>query len=128
MKFSFEFIIDPANKLLICEAFGVTSEVKELEHMLKSIVKMAGENQLQRIVLDSTKLNILCSSQQIAKLMISIQENDLIGNMIIASIVNFELNINNLIEGMAEKLSLSIKNFATRSEAMLWLLFDKERD
>jgi hypothetical protein len=128
MKFSFEFIIDPANKLLICEAFGVTSEVKELEHMLKSIVKMAGENQLQRIVLDSTKLNILCSSQQIAKLMISIQENDLIGNMRIAGIVNFELNINNLIEGMAEKLSLSIKNFATRSEAMLWLLFDKERD
>jgi hypothetical protein len=128
MKFSFEFIIDPANKLLICEVFGVTSEVIELEHMLKSIVKMAGENQLQRIVLDSTKLNILCSSQQIAKLMISIQENDLIGNMRIASIVNFELNINNLIEGMAEKLSLSIKNFATRSEDMLWLLFDKERD
>jgi hypothetical protein len=29
---------------------------------------------------------------------------------------------------MAEKLSLSIKNFETRSEAMLWLLFDEERE
>lgn len=125
MKFSFEFIIDPANKLLICDAFGEVREVVDLEHMIKTIVKMAGKNQVTNIVLDCTNFRILCSNQDIAQLMITTHENDWIGNLKIAMIINSELNIYNVIEGLAEKLFLSIKNFETRSEAMLWLLFNK---
>jgi hypothetical protein len=125
MKFSFDIIVDPANKLLICEAFGEVVDVVDLEHMLKTVVKMAGKNQVKHIVMDSTQLEIHCSNQEIAQLLIITQENDWLGNLKIAMIIKPELNIYNVIEGLAEKLSLLIKNFETRSEAMLWLLFDK---
>jgi hypothetical protein len=125
MKFSFDTIVDPANKILICEAFGEVREVLDLEHMLKTVVKMAGKNQLKNIVMDSTQLKIHCSNQEIAQLLSITQENDWLGNLKIAMIVKPELNIYNVIEVLAEKLSLLIKNFETRSEAMLWLLFDK---
>lgn len=128
MKFSFEFIVDPANKLLICEAFGEVDELVDLEHMIKMIVKMAGKNQVKNIVLDSTEFKILCTSIEIVELMITVQKNGWLGELKIARIVKPEHNIHNVIEVMAEKLSLSIKNFETRSEAMLWLLFDKVRD
>jgi hypothetical protein len=125
MNFSFEFIVDPANKLLICEAFGEVRDVVDLEHMIKTIVKMAGKNQVKCIVLDCTKFKILCSNPDIVQLMITTQESDWLGNLKIALIIKSELNIYNVIEGLAEKLFLSIKNFETRSEAMLWLLFNK---
>jgi hypothetical protein len=128
MKFSFEFTVDPANKLLICEAFGDVCEIVDLEHMLKTIVKMAGKNQVKNIVLDSTQFSILCSKVEIAKLLITIEESGLFGGLKIAMIVKPGLNTQNIIEGIANKLFLSIKNFETRSQAMLWLLFDKERD
>ena len=126
MKCSLEFVVDPANKLLICEAFGEVREIVDLEHMLKTIVKMAGKNQVNNIVLDSTEYKIICSNVEIAKLLVSIQESGLLGGLKIARIVKSDININNVIEGLAEKLSLSIKNFESRSKAMLWLLFDKE--
>lgn len=128
MKFSYKFVVDPANKLLICEAFGEAHEIADLEHMLKTIVKIAGKNQVKNIVLDSTEFTILCTNVEIAKLMISIQENGWLGDLKVARIVNPELNVQNVIEGLAENLSLLIKNFETRSEAMLWLLFDKVSD
>lgn len=128
MKFSFEFTVDPANKLLICEAFGEVCEVVDLQHMIKTIVKMAGKNQVGNIVLDCTHFKILCSNSEISQLMITTQENDWLGNLKIAMIMKSELNIYNVIEGLAEKLSLSIKHFDERSEAMLWLLFDKVRE
>ena len=128
MKFSYKFVVDPANKLLICEAFGEAHEIADLEHMLKTIVKIAGKNQVKNIVLDSTEFTILCANVEIAKLMISIQENGWLGDLKIARIVNPDLNVQNVIEGLAENLSLLIKNFETRSEAMLWLLFDKVSD
>jgi hypothetical protein len=128
MKFSFEFIVDPANKLLICEAFGEVFDVVDLEHMLKTIVKMAGKNQVKNIVLDCTTFKILCSNQEIAQLMITTQENDWLSSIKIAMIIKSELNVHNIIEGLAQSLSLPIKNFETRSEAMLWLLFDKVRE
>jgi len=53
------------------------------------------------------------------------QQNNWLGDLKIAMIIKPELNIYNVIEGLAEKLSLYIKNFETRSEAILWLLFDK---
>lgn len=125
MKFSFEFVVDPANKLLICEAFGEARNVIDLEHMIKTIVKIAGKNQVKNIVLDGTEFTILCTNVEIAKLLMTIQENDWLGDLKIARIIKPGINIHNVIEGMAEKLSLSIKNFETRSDAMLWLLFDK---
>jgi hypothetical protein len=128
MKFSLEFIVDPANKLLICEPFGEVSAVVDLEHMLKTIVKMAGKNQVTNIVLDSTELRILCSNVEVAQLMSTIKKNSWFSGLKIAIVVNPELNIHNVIEVMAEKLSLSIKNFETRSDIMLWLLFDKVPD
>lgn len=128
MKFSFEFVVDPANKILICEAFGEVHDVIDLEHMLKTIVKIAGKNQVKNVVLDGTEFTILCTNVEIAQLLMTIQENDWLGDLKIARIINSEMNIHNVIEGMAEKLSLPIKNFETRSEAMLWLLFDKVRE
>jgi hypothetical protein len=128
MKFSFEFITDPANKILICEAFGEVVDVLDLEHMLKTIVKIAGKNQVKNIVLDCTIFKILCSNQEIAQLMITTQENDWLSSLKIAMIIKSELNVHNIIEGLAENLSLPMKNFETRSEAMLWLLFDKVRE
>jgi hypothetical protein len=127
MKFSFEFVVDQANKLLICEAVGEASDIVDLEHMLKTIVKIAGKNQVKNIVLDGTEFTILCSNIEVAKLMITIEENGWLSDLKIARIVKPELNIQNVIEGIADGLSLSIKNFETRSQAMLWLLFDKER-
>jgi len=128
MKFSSKFIIDPANKILICEVFGEARKIDDFEHMIKTIVKMAGKHQMKNIVLDSTEFKILCSNEEITELMINIQENDWLWDLRIARIVKPEFNVHNIIEGMAEKLSLSIKNFETRSESMLWLLFNKVRD
>ena len=128
MKFSYKFIVDPANELLICEAFGEAREIVDLEHMLKTIVKTAGKNQIKNIVLDSTEFELLCCNTEITQLMITIKENGWLGELKVAMIVNPQRTRQNVIEGMAKKLSLSIKNFETRSEAMLWLLFDKERE
>lgn len=125
MKFTFEFIVDPANKLLICEVFGEANEIVELEHLIKTIVKMAGKNQVKNVVLDVTQFTISCANIEIAKLMMTVQENGWLGELKIARIINSESNVHNIIEGLAEKLSLSIMNFESRSEAMLWLLFDK---
>ncbi|WP_339719856.1 hypothetical protein [uncultured Paraglaciecola sp.] len=128
MKFSYNFIVDPANKILICETFGEARELVDLEHLLKTIVKMAGKNQVKNVVLDNTEFRLLFSNIEIAKLLITVQENGWLGGLKVARIVKPEMNIENVIEGLAESLSLSIKNFETRSEAMLWLLFDKVRD
>jgi hypothetical protein len=127
MKFSFEFEVDQANKLLICEVYGEVSEVVDFEHMLKTIVKMAGKNQVKNVVLDVTAFTILFTNVEIANLMITFQENDWLGDLKIAKIIDPALNIHNVIQGLAESLSLPIKNFENRREAMLWLLFDKVR-
>jgi hypothetical protein len=60
--------------------------------------------------------------------MITTQENDWLSSLKIAMIIKSELNVHNIVEGLAENLSLPIKNFETRNEAMLWLLFDKVRE
>lgn len=79
-------------------------------------------------MLDCTIFKILCSNQEIAQLMITTQENDWLSSLKIAMIIKSELNVHNIIEGLAENLSLTIKNFETCSDAMLWLLFDKVRE
>lgn len=128
MAFTYEFIVDPANKILICEVFGETHEIVDLEHMLKTVVKMAGKNQVKNVVLDSTQFKLLFSTSQMAKLLITVQENGWLGGLKVARIVKTEINIENVVEVLAESLSLPVKNFETRSEAMLWLLFDKLSD
>lgn len=128
MKFSYNFVVDSANKILICEAFGEAHQIVDLEHMLKSIVKMAGKNQVNNIVLDSTEFKLHCSNIDIANLLITVQENGWLKGLKLARIVKSDLNIENVIEGLAESLALPIKNFETRSEAMLWMLFDKVSD
>ncbi|MBL4632105.1 MAG: hypothetical protein JKY14_13495 [Paraglaciecola sp.] len=57
--------------------------------------------------------------------MVTVQENACLDGLKVARIVESKLNVHNVIEDLAEKLFLSIRNFETRSEAMLWLLFDK---
>ena len=128
MAFTYEFIVDPANKILICEVFGETQEIVDLEHMLKTVVKMAGKNQVKNVVLDSTQFKLLFSTSQMAKLLITVQENGWLAGLKVARIVNTKINIENVVEVLAESLSLPVKNFETRSEAMLWLLFDKLSD
>lgn len=125
MKFSIDFVVDSANKLLICEVVGEVRDVIDFEHMLKTAVKMAGKNQVKNIVLDATEFKILCSNHEIDLLMTDVKENGWISDLKIAGIINPHRNIHNVITVLAEKLSLPIKNFETRSEAMLWLLFDK---
>ena len=128
MKFSFKFVVDSANKLLICEACGDADDIIDIEHMFKTMVKLAAKNNVKNIVLDAIQFKILCSNVEISELMSTIQHKAWLEDFKIAGVVKFERNVQNVIEGLAEKLSLSIKNFETRSEAMLWLLFDKDRD
>ena len=128
MKFSFKSIIDLSNKLLICQAFGEAREVIDIEHILNNIVNMTGENQVENIELDVTMFSNHCANQEVSELMINIQENKWLSDIKIARIIEPGLNIHNLIETMAKKLSLPIKNFEIRSEAMLQLLFDKVRE
>lgn len=79
-------------------------------------------------MLDVTMFSNLCSNQEVSELMINIQGNKWLRDIKIAKIIGPGLNIHNLIETMVKKLSLPIKNFKTRSKAMLWLLFDKVRE
>lgn len=128
MNFTVDFKVDNANKLLICELCGETEQIKELEHLLKTIVKMAGKNSVKNVVVDGKEFKILCPKVEIAKLLITIEESDWLDELKIARIVRPELNVENVIVALAEKLALPIRNFETRSEAMLWLLFDKLAD
>jgi hypothetical protein len=85
--------------------------------MLKNIVKMVGENQVENIVLYVSMylciyvsmFSNLYSNQEVSELMINIQENKWLSGIKIARIIEPGLNIHNLIETMAKKLSLLIK-------------------
>lgn len=125
MNFSFSSTVDAVNNLLICEVRGEVSNVLDIEHMLKTVVKMAGKGQVKNVVLDVTEFSTSCSNIDIAKLMMKMKKQGWLGDLKIARIVCPENNIHPIIDGMAVSLSLPIKNFETRSQAMLWLLFDK---
>ena len=127
MKFSFEYTVDTANKLLICEVRGEVKQILDLEHLLKTTVKMAGKNQVKNVVVDITEFIIHCPNIELAKLLVNTQEQGWLTDMKIAHIIRSERNTHNVIAGLADKFELPIKNFETRSEAMLWLLFDKIR-
>lgn len=125
MEFLFSFEVDPANKILICEAKGTASKIIQVEHMLKNIVKLAGKNQVKNVVLDVTELSLTYGSVCMAKLMMTINEESWLEDLKIARIINFGSNAHNLVGEMSEKYQLPIRNFEDRSAAMMWLLFNK---
>lgn len=125
MKFSFNFKVDSVNNLLICDVQGEVSQIVDVEHMMKHVVKMAGKSQVKNVVLDVTEFSTSCSNIDIAKLMINMEKDGWLGDLKIARVINPENNVHPIIDGMAVSLSLAIKNFESRSQAMLWLLFDK---
>ncbi|MDP5028917.1 MAG: hypothetical protein NWQ54_17045 [Paraglaciecola sp.] len=124
MSLSFTYEVDSANKLLICEATGTVSRVLEIEHMLKSIVKLAGKNQVKNVVLDDTQLIISCSKMSMTTLLLAIKEEGWLTEMKIARLINPQDNTHNLVGEMSERYNLPIKNFDSRSDAMMWLLFN----
>lgn len=124
MNFSFTHELDPANKILICEAKGEIAKRIELEHTLKNIIKLAGKNQVSNVVFDVTELSITCSSIDISNMLMDVNELELLGDIKIARVTSGGQNSQNLLGEIAQNLSLSIRNFETRSEALLWLLFN----
>lgn len=124
MNFSFTHQVDPANKLLICESKGEIVKRLELEHTLKNIIKLAGKNQVSNVIFDVTELSIRCSSIEISNLLMEVRDLELLGDIKIARVTTGGQNSQNLVGEIALNLSLSIRNFETRSEAMLWLLFN----
>lgn len=125
MNFTFTHVVDHANKILICEATGKMDCIVDLEHILKSMVKLSGKNDLKNIVFDATELELNCSSVDISTLLLDVKSIDLLNDLKIARVIKITHHRHNLIGELAEKLSLPIKNFETRSEALVWLLFDK---
>jgi hypothetical protein len=124
MKFSFNFKVDSVNGLLICDVQGEASQIVDVEHMMKHVVKIAGKNQVKCVVLDVTEFTTSCSNIDIAKLMMRMEKDGWLGDLKIARIINPENNVHPVIGDMAVSLSLAIKNFESRSQAMIWLLFD----
>ncbi|WP_340677779.1 hypothetical protein [Paraglaciecola sp.] len=117
--------VDKANKILICELKGCLSQAIDGEHMLKTIVKLAGKNQVKNVVVDATELNIEYSTMNLTNLMLRMQQEDWLNEIKIARIIKPQDNAQNLVGEMAEKYKLPIKNFDNRSEALMWLLFNK---
>jgi hypothetical protein len=125
VNFSFTYEVDMPNKILICEAVGAVSKVLEIEHMLKNIVKLAGKNQVKNVVLDETQFQLNYSKMDMTSLFLALQEEDWLGEIKIARIINPQDNTQHLVGEMAARYSLAIKNFDDRSDAMMWLLFNK---
>ncbi|MGJ8678946.1 hypothetical protein [Paraglaciecola sp.] len=123
-NYSFTYQVDQANQILICEAEGELNQHVDMEYMFKNMVKLAGKERIRNIVLDVTALRINCTSIEISHFLMDVVELDLMGDIKIARITSGEQNSQNIIAEIARKLSLSIRNFETRSEALIWLLFD----
>ncbi|MDU0354610.1 hypothetical protein RS130_12365 [Paraglaciecola aquimarina] len=125
MSLKYDYEVDKVNKILIFEAQGTVSDIREVERLIKTVVKTAGKNQMSNVVIDIQELDIKCSSLEISNLLVDIKSADLLANIKLARIINHSHNIQHLVGELAKKLNLPIKNFETRSEAILWLLFNK---
>ena len=93
--------------------------------MLKTLVKMAGKNQVKNVLLDATKLRIEYSKMDLTILMLRMRQEGWLDEIRIARLICSQDNTQNLVGDMAEKYQLFIKNFESRSDAMMWLLFNK---
>ena len=127
MNLSFSHDVDLANKLLIFAASGQVSNINDIEYLMKSIIKLAGKNKMTNVIHDVTKLQMLCSSMDISSTLMHLQEVNLLGDIRIARIVKEGEFKQTLVGDLAQKLSLPIRNFYTRSDAMLWLLFNLDK-
>ncbi|KXI28673.1 hypothetical protein [Paraglaciecola hydrolytica] len=125
MCITFTHEVDKANKLLICEVKGLVETSLDAEHLLKNVVKLAGKGQVKNVVVDVTELSIGYSSMHMANLMLTMQNEGWLVDIKIARIVEPKDNAQNLVGEMAEKYNLPIKNFDNRSDALIWLLFNK---
>lgn len=125
MNFSFSYEVDIPNKILICEVVGTINKIIDIEHLLKNIVKLAGKNQLKYVVVDVTQLILNYSILSMTTLLTTMKEEGLLDEIKIARIINPQNNSHHLVGEMSAKYSLPIKNFDNRSDAMLWLLFNK---
>lgn len=125
MSFTFDYIVDPSNKILICEIKGEVSDGLSLTHILKSTVKMAGKNQINYVVHDVTELCIRCPNIEMGKFVMEVQEQGWVTGLKVARIVNSDQGRHSTLARLANRFDLPIKNFTSRSEAMLWLLFNK---
>lgn len=125
MTFTYTHVVDTANKLLILEVKGSISEAIDGEHMLKTIVKLAGKNQVKNVVVDATELKIDYSKLHLTNLMLKVQRENWLNEIKIARIINPQDNAGTLVGDMSEKYNLPIKNFDNRSNALMWLLFNK---
>jgi len=124
VTFTYTHVVDTANKLLILEVKGSISEAIDGEHMLKTIVKLAGKNQVKNVVVDATELKIDYSKLQLTNLMLKVQRENWLNEIKIARIINPQDNAGTLVGDMSEKYNLPIKNFDNRSNALMWLLFN----
>ena len=124
MTFTYTYVVDTANKLLILEVKGSISDAIDGEHMLKTIVKLAGKNQVKNVVVDATELKLEYSKLQLTNLMLKVQRENWLNEIKIARIINPQDNAGTLVGDMSEKYDLPIKNFDNRSEALMWLLFN----
>jgi hypothetical protein len=127
MTVSFDYKIDTANSLLICESRGEVTRCRDFEHMLKTIIKLGGKNQLKNVVHDVTALTLSCPLIDITQVMHNMHDYNWLGDLKIARIITEKQNVQNVIETLADKFELPIKNFDNRSEAMVWLLFNRLR-
>jgi len=124
VTFTYTYVVDTANKLLILEVKGSISDAIDGEHMLKTIVKLAGKNQVKNVVVDATELKLEYSKLQLTNLMLKVQRENWLNEIKIARIINPQDNAGTLVGDMSEKYNLPIKNFDNRSEALMWLLFN----
>ncbi|MCF2949777.1 hypothetical protein L0668_16785 [Paraglaciecola aquimarina] len=124
MNYSFEHQVDKPNQILICEASGEVNTAPEMENMLKNIIKLSGKKQLNKVVFDVTALRVNCSSIEISQFLIDMVELNLLGDIKIARITLGIQNSHNLIAEIAKKLHLPIRNFESRSDALIWLLYN----
>ena len=125
MSFSFDYTVDPANKILICDIKGEVTDPCSLILMLKTSVKMAGKNQINNVVHDVSELYLHCSNIELGKFVMEVQEQGWLTNLKIARVVKQEHGRHTLLVRLASRFNLPIKNFTSRSEAMLWLLFNR---
>jgi hypothetical protein len=124
MTITFNHQLDLANKILIFEAQGEAENQSDISYLLKTIVKLAGKSQLTRVVFDVTQLTYSCSSLDLSTVFNEVKQYGLLGELKIARVIDPGQFKQELVGDLAISLSLPIKNFCTRSDALVWLLFD----
>lgn len=126
MSFTLNYTLDAANRILICEVQGQVTTPCSLVQIFKTTVKMAGKHQIKNVVHDVTDSIIQCSNLEMGKFVMEVKEQGWLADLKIAQIVEVNQGRHSMLHRLANRFDLPIKNFTSRSEAMLWLLFNKQ--